>query len=753
MHHKTILAASLFFLSISYHAGAQNSAPDPKNLNPGFEQINSKTGLPSSWSASITTSNYASDSLIKHTGNRAVYLQYIESKSPNYRGISMGMDLPLNYKGKKIELKGFLKTKDITEGFAGLIIRLEGNNHNVLITDIMARRNLQGTNDWAEYNIEIPLLEDAKFVHIGAVLTGKGKLWIDDIQLLIDGKDIGNATVKPLTAIDKDKEFDQASTLKLNNLNPSQLNDLKLLGKIWGFLKYNHPAVSEGHYHWDYELFRITPKILASKTKAERNAVLTSWIKSLGVFESLNETRKKSNLLKISPDDKWLNDPSMGAPLVKVLNDVKNAKRPADGFYAKLFDAETPVPIFRNEQRYEQFKYPDDGYRLLTLFRFWNMVEYFFPYKYAIGKDWDQVLDSYISKFIDADNAANFKLTTAELVAEIHDSHADVSHGFDPVINSFYGTQKPAIAIKFAENQPVVIANYDPIGKQTLKPGDVIKSFNGISTDRRMKLLLPYTSASNYPTQLRKMAETFLRTNDSTIHITYSRDGKNDSVTLKAYAYNRRFYSDPKLRDTNFKIIKPGIAYINPGVLKVKYVADIMKSVMTSKALIIDMRSYPKETSVISEIGKYLYEHATTYIKYTKGSILYPGEFEYLPDSYSKQVAIGENSKKPFKGKLFILIDQTTQSFAEMSAMAFQARPNTVLIGSQTAGADGTVFPDVALPGGMSVAFTGIGIYYMDGRETQRVGIVPDIEVKSSIKGIAAGLDEVLERALLEASK
>ena len=88
-----------------------------------------------------------------------------------------------------------------------------------------------------------------------------------------------------------------------------------------------------------------------------------------------------------------------------------------------------------------------------------------------------------------------------------------------------------------------------------------------------------------------------------------------------------------------------------------------------------------------------------------------------------------------------------------MSAMAFQARPNTVLIGSQTAGADGTVFPDVALPGGMSVAFTGLGIYYMDGKETQRVGIIPDIVVKASVKGIAAGVDEVLERALLEASK
>jgi C-terminal processing protease CtpA/Prc len=754
MQHKTILAASLFFLFIAYTATAQNSNPDPKNLNPGFEQLYTTTGLPAKWYASITTSDYGSDSLIKHSGKRSAYLQHQEDNSSKYRGISMGMTLPINYSGKKIQLKGFIKTKDIAKGTAGLIIRLEGSNYNILLADAMIKRNLQGTNDWAEYTVEVPLLEDAKFIYFGAYITGNGKLWLDDVQLSIDGKDISNATSKPLTVIDNDKEFDKGSSLNLAGLNPKQLRDLKLLGKIWGFLKYNHPAVSEGQYHWDYELFRIIPKILSTKTNDEKNDVLISWINGLGTFESLSDNGKNNPLLKISPDAAWLNDPALGAPLVTLLNNVKNAKRPAVGFYAKLYDDEDPVPIFRNEVGYEQFKDPDDGYRLLTLFRFWNAVEYYFPYKYAIGKDWDEVLDSYLSKFIAADNETSFRLTTAALVAEIHDSHADVSNGSDPVINRFFGDRKPAIEIKFAENQPVVTANYDQdaAAKQTLRAGDVIRSFNGISTEARMQLLLPYTSASNYPTQLRKMAKTFLRTTDSTIHITYSREGKNDSVTLKTNMYNRTFDNDPKRFDTTFKIIKPGIAYINPGVLRVKDIPVMMKSVMNCKALIIDMRSYPKETSVIYEIGRYLYERPTTYIKYTRGSILHPGEFEYLSDSYLKRVAIGDKNKNPFKGRLYILIDETTQSFAEMSAMAFQARPNTVLIGSQTAGADGTVFPDVQLPGGMSFKFTGVGIYYMDGKETQRVGIVPDIEVKPTIKGITAGLDEVLERALLEAS-
>jgi C-terminal processing protease CtpA/Prc len=43
---------------------------------------------------------------------------------------------------------------------------------------------------------------------------------------------------------------------------------------------------------------------------------------------------------------------------------------------------------------------------------------------------------------------------------------------------------------------------------------------------------------------------------------------------------------------------------------------------------------------------------------------------------------------------------------------------------------------------------SGIGVYYPDGRETQRIGIVPDIEVKPTIEGIKNGKDEVLEKAI-----
>jgi len=43
---------------------------------------------------------------------------------------------------------------------------------------------------------------------------------------------------------------------------------------------------------------------------------------------------------------------------------------------------------------------------------------------------------------------------------------------------------------------------------------------------------------------------------------------------------------------------------------------------------------------------------------------------------------------------------------------------------------------------------SGIGVYYPDGSETQRIGIVPNIEIKSNITRIREGKDEVLDKAI-----
>src|SRR5207244_4488790 len=125
----------------------------------------------------------------------------------------------------------------------------------------------------------------------------------------------------------------------------------------------------------------------------------------------------------------------------------------------------------------------------------------------------------------------------------------------------------------------------------------------------------------------------------------------------------------------------------------------------------------------------------------TNGDLDNPGVFHWgQPLSLSPSAA-------HYPGKVGVLIDEVSQSQAEYTAMAFRSAPRTIVVGSTTAGADGNV-SESPLPGGHRTMISGIGVFYPDKKPTQRVGIIPDVEVKPTIAGIRAGRDEVLEEAL-----
>ncbi len=95
---------------------------------------------------------------------------------------------------------------------------------------------------------------------------------------------------------------------------------------------------------------------------------------------------------------------------------------------------------------------------------------------------------------------------------------------------------------------------------------------------------------------------------------------------------------------------------------------------------------------------------------------------------------------------MVILVNEVTQSQAETTVMMLKQHPKAKVIGGYTSGANGDVISfNIA---GLETCFTGLGAYYPNGRETQRIGIIPDIIVRPTVKGIQQGKDEIMERAL-----
>ena len=96
-----------------------------------------------------------------------------------------------------------------------------------------------------------------------------------------------------------------------------------------------------------------------------------------------------------------------------------------------------------------------------------------------------------------------------------------------------------------------------------------------------------------------------------------------------------------------------------------------------------------------------------------------------------------------------MLCNAVTQSQAEYTIMMFQgaAGKRVTVIGSTTAGADGNVTA-ITLPGGYSTYFSGLGVLYPDGAQTQQKGIRIDIFSKPTVARLKENKDEVLERAI-----
>lgn len=387
----SFLTFSILFVVLTTYCQTQTFS----KLNLDFEKV--KKASPIGWS-NFGSSSYilTLDSTQIKAGKYAASIQ-VKEGTPDFK--AWALTIPNNYAGKKITLSGYIKTENVTDGYAGLWMRIDPS----VAFNNMSKNGVKGTTDWARYEITLDMNpEKTKQIVLGGLLVGKGKMWLDNLKVTIDGKDINE--FKPLQRrsfpAEKDKEFDKGSLITDIPGNNTQLKNLRSLGLIWGFLKYYHPNIAKGNYNWDYALFRILPKVINAENKKSRDEILINWINNLGPFtEGKSFKVTTSSDIKIVPDLEWITNSNFSAELTSLLLKVKNANRPKEHYYIGLVP-NVGNPDFKNENAYSSITYPDAGFRLLALYRYWNIIQYYFPYKNLLEEDWKKVLEEFIRRLL-----------------------------------------------------------------------------------------------------------------------------------------------------------------------------------------------------------------------------------------------------------------------------------------------------------------------------------------------------------------
>jgi len=732
---KYIFTVMISILTINVSCQAQKN--DSK-FNLDFEDV--LNGKPQGWYATGQSGYLVSlDSVNVQSGKYSILVESTETAT-NFQPISLV--LPNNYDGQRITLSGYIKTENVTDGYAGLWMRIDPQ----IAFDNMGQRGITGTTDWKKYEITLPM-NPAKTTQIvfGGLLAGKGKMWLDNFTVTIDGKNISEAKIfdKVLLPADKDKEFDNGSNIVFPVLNRKEIDDLELLGKLWGFLKYHHPEIGKGDYNWDYELFRILPSYLKVKNNKERDKILLDWINKYGKIPDCPTCKETPSDVYLKPDLSWAEKSNMNNDLKKKIQEIYSNRHQGDHYYIQMAPY-VGNPQFTNENPYLNMPYPDTGFRLLALYKFWNMIEYFYPSKYLTDKNWENVLKEYIPIFILAKDELEYELAAIQIIGDINDTHANLWGGNDK-IQRFRGSNYAPFRIQFVEKKWVVTDYYNPELKESsgLEIGDIITHINGKTVEFIVDSVKKYYPASNESARLRDISADLLRSGNNTVNIQYISLGQTKQKDLPLYARDRlNIYRRYKVNKEEkcYKLLDGNIGYVTLANIKDEDIPVIKELFKNTKGIIIDIRNYPSAFTPFT-LAPYFVSKATPFVKFTQGNSDNPGEFTFRA---------GQEIPKPdetYQGKLVVLVNENTQSSAEYQSMAFKAGNNTTIIGSQTAGADGNVSP-ISLPGGLSTYISGIGVYYPDGTQTQRIGIVSDIKVEPTINGIKQGKDEVLEKAI-----
>ena len=531
--------------------------------------------------------------------------------------------------------------------------------------------------------------------------------------------------------------------------DPRAVGNLETLCRVWGYAKYHHPVFCDTLCRVDVDsaLFVLLPRVVHADRET-RNRHLLDWVRSLGDYTP-NRVECEQSLAPLelvsTVDLAWTRDTTLlGRDLSRLLQDLRYAER-GENYYLRMGTMENGPGYhylsLRNEKSYPTPQM-DSGLNLLTLFRLWNVIEYYAPNRSLTLHPWEEVLTSYIPRMGVETDPVRFSRLYFRLIRELNDGHA-----YAPIEMLFGQRMLPVWPLQ-AEGR--LFVGYS--GDSALERGDEVVAIDGEPLSERLELLREYASRSNEASLRKALRYYGLCTRRDTAEVVLRRAGACDTLHVATVPYGSvsPLYDPAQLTQPPFHLLADSVGYIYAGTFSREHLAEVGQTLPRTRALIIDLRTYPLNVAdaLIALIGQSLRTEPVVAWQMVHPTLALPGLF-FRQEQWIYE-GFGEEAKRcaePYKGRVILLVNELTQSNPEFQAMALQRCPQTLTIGSPTSGADGDIVR-IPLPGGLMTCFSGIGIFYPDGTPTQAVGVRLDVEVNDTVESLQAGRDLVLEKAL-----
>lgn len=533
------------------------------------------------------------------------------------------------------------------------------------------------------------------------------------------------------------------STLEI----PDDVNGhLYYLCKAWGLLKYF--SQNNCKLEWDTLLNTTISQVLNSANDSDFNNCLMNMFHKVG-----------NNAYVASPPawpDKninfnvfWIKNNIFSTPVSAFLDTFSRYIYPSRSSCLLGYNTQSDVSEsyinFSPDSFRMPINYQIEENRLTVIFYYWNIINYFAPNRYIMDQSWDSTLYEFIPLIRRSTTEKTFEFTFLKLVSKINDSHGAVD---SKLIDTCFigGYYLPQIYFTRIANKCVVSKLKNING---IHPGDILTSVNGIDIklmeDSLTYILCAATPAALYRDIYRIMMMgrqgstltcSFLDSTNNPYSITLTRDVVIDNWWVWRVSKNN---------SNSFYKIKGGFGYVNMDLLQDDEVETMYNTLKSSSAIIIDLRNYPY--FILGDVARYFFP-APIQSCIILDPALTSSNHNHLPGWYYIENDIGFfgiwSNPDYYKGRLFILVNQETQSAAEQYCQYLSYAKNSHVIGTQTAGVDGDE-SIVNLPDNISASFSSVGWFYADGYQQQRHGVKINRIVEPTPEGLRQGRDEMLE--------
>ncbi|MFA6277225.1 MAG: S41 family peptidase [Pedobacter sp.] len=555
------------------------------------------------------------------------------------------------------------------------------------------------------------------------------------------------------------------------NVNSTTNERTKAFIQVWGLIKYKSINGAQGKFNADSIFLALVSNVKAADENQFSALIATLLKENLGRPEVSKIKVNSESLLTKNIDYSWINNRIFTGIIQKQLAALtKTYNSGSTHYFIPNIAYEGELP---HENAYPNYAFDNEAMNLLALAKAWNAIAYLFPYRYVMDQKWKLTLQKLIPVFSAIKSRAAYEKSILLLESAIDDTHAsgflNQVKGLSEIFNLKY---YPSFAYKIYQNK-IVVTEFltDSLAKAShLKTGDLIVSINGIKTKEWLKQRSALLPASNQSVKNRLLADNdafaFSAIDNSTLNVRVKREDNylNVQVVLlerkekRAGEIVNNYFKQKSAQDhlvKGYEELPHNIALIRAGYFfdkdlpSDKELMAFSQNLNKKKAIIFDMRKYPASPGLFyyylpMALGKPAFKFAQYYgvdISNAGAFVKQDGIEVFLSKDITTTMPL-------YKGKIVILTNENTQSMGEWFTMMLrQLNSNTTVIGSQTAGADGDT-KHLNLPGGYEFLFTGSGIFYPNGKETQRIGIVPDLLYQPSVKDLISATDMHLEKAL-----